>query len=121
MDARATPFTTEAGVELWVLPLFVGESSPLGPPHIRAHEPGVQIFHREPNADGTPREQITYGLSSLESYVATLSPGGIRASVNYTWADLDGLLAIAKRRFEGGLVFAAGPRGRLSSLAERLA
>lgn len=117
MDPRASEFTTEAGVKLWVLPLQVGETSPLDARHTRDSEPGVLIIHRDGPRQG--QEQITFGLSSLESYVENLNPGGIRGGVDYTWADLRALLDIAEARLNLPLS-PAGPRTRLSGLAERL-
>lgn len=114
---RAVEFETAAGAKLWVLPLKIGEVSPLDARHTRDSEPGVLIAYRGGPHDG--QEQITFGLSSLESYVENLNPGGIRGSVDYTWADLRALLDIAEGRLNIPMA-SASPRARLSGLAERL-
>jgi hypothetical protein len=117
MDPRAREFTTEAGIKLWVLPLQIGEVSPLDARHTRDTEPGVLIIYADGPRQG--QEQITFGLSSLESYVENLNPGGLRGSVDYVWTDLCALLDIALARLNLPLA-PAGPRARLSGLAERL-
>lgn len=117
MDPRASEFATKVGVKLWVLPLQIGETSPLDDRHSRDTGPGVLIIYADGPRKG--QEQITFALSSLESYVDNLNPGGIRGGVDYVWTDLRALLDIAEARLNLPLA-PAGPRARLSGLAERL-